>query len=92
LINAIEDSGRGYLGHFTNRLPTKGHGTQVTTCLECLEMSWNLLSGRCQGIDNGYWGQCKVELVDKFCYLGDMLSVDGDADAAVKARILQLCL
>jgi len=25
--------------------------------------------------------------VDKFCYLGDMLSVDGDADAAVEARI-----
>ena len=25
----------------------------------------------------------KWELVDKFCYLGDMLSVDGDADAAV---------
>jgi len=29
----------------------------------------------------------KLELVDKFCYLGDMLSVDGDADAAVEARI-----
>jgi len=29
----------------------------------------------------------KFELVDKFCYLGDMLSVDGDADAAVEARI-----
>jgi len=28
-----------------------------------------------------------LEVVDKFCYLGDMLSVDGDADAAVKARI-----
>jgi len=28
-----------------------------------------------------------LELVDKFCHLGDMLSVDGDADAAVKARI-----
>jgi len=28
-----------------------------------------------------------LELVDKFCYLGDMLSVDGDADAAVKATI-----
>jgi len=28
----------------------------------------------------------KLELVDKFCYLGDMLSVDGDADAAVEAR------
>jgi len=25
--------------------------------------------------------------VDKFCYLGDMLSVDGDADAAAEARI-----
>ena len=28
-----------------------------------------------------------LELVYKFCYLGDMLSVEGDADAAVKARI-----
>jgi len=27
------------------------------------------------------------ELVDKFCYVGDMLSVDGDADAAVEAKI-----
>ena len=25
--------------------------------------------------------------MDKFCYLGDMLSVVGDADAAVEARI-----
>ena len=28
-----------------------------------------------------------LEVVDKFCCLGDMLSVDGDADAAVEARI-----
>jgi len=28
-----------------------------------------------------------LETVDKFCYLGDMLSVDGDADAAVEAKI-----
>jgi len=28
-----------------------------------------------------------LEVLDKFCYLGDMLSVDGDADAAVDARI-----
>jgi len=28
-----------------------------------------------------------LELVDKFCYLGDMLSVYGDADAAEEARI-----
>jgi len=31
-----------------------------------------------------------LELVDTFCYLGDVLSipVDGDADAAVEARAL----
>jgi len=28
-----------------------------------------------------------LELVDKFCYLGDMLSVEGDADATVETRI-----
>jgi len=28
-----------------------------------------------------------LEFVDKFCYLGNMLSVNGDADAAVEARI-----
>jgi len=28
-----------------------------------------------------------LQLVDKFCYLGDMLSVDGDADVAVENRI-----
>jgi len=28
-----------------------------------------------------------LELVDKFCHLGDMLSVDRDADAAVETRI-----
>jgi len=27
------------------------------------------------------------EVVDKFCYIGDMLTVDGDADAAVEASI-----
>jgi len=28
-----------------------------------------------------------LELMDKFCYLGDTLRVDGDADAAVETRI-----
>jgi len=32
-------------------------------------------------------GDANLELVDKFCYLGDMLSVDGDADAAVETTI-----
>jgi len=36
-------------------------------------------------VDSG--ASAKLELVDKFCYLGDMLSVDGDADATVEARI-----
>ena len=31
-------------------------------------------------------GSASLELVDKFCYLSDMLGVDGDADAAVEAR------
>ena len=31
--------------------------------------------------------RANLELVHKFCYSGDMLSVDGDADAAVEARI-----
>jgi len=35
----------------------------------------------------GYWCQCKSGGSGKFCYLGDMLSVDGDAYAAVQARI-----
>jgi len=28
-----------------------------------------------------------LELMNKFCYVGDMLSVNGDADAAVEARV-----
>jgi len=39
----------------------------------------------CTSVDIGV--NTNLELVDKFCYLGDMLSVDGDADAAVESRI-----
>jgi len=46
----------------------------------------------CSGIKSSrYWYNISVnanlELVDKFCYLGDMLSVDGDADAAGETKI-----
>jgi len=34
----------------------------------------------CTCIDIGV--NANLELADKFCYLGDMFSVDGDADAA----------
>jgi len=33
-----------------------------------------------------YCDNANLELVDKVCYLGDMLSVDGDVDAAVETR------
>ena len=42
-------------------------------------------SARRTSVDIG--ASAKLELVDKFCYLGGMLSVDRDADAAVEARI-----
>jgi len=35
----------------------------------------------------GIGASANLEVVDKFCYIDDMLSVDGDADAAVEARI-----
>ena len=40
---------------------------------------------RCTSVDIG--GDANRELVDKFCYLCETLSVDGDADAAVEIRI-----
>ena len=48
-------------------------------CTGCLNLATS--TGRTIG------ASAKLELVDKFCYLGDMLSVDGDADAAAEARI-----
>jgi len=38
----------------------------------------------CSSVDIG--ASANLELVDKLCYLGDMLSVDGDGDAAVEAK------
>jgi len=39
----------------------------------------------CTSVDIGV--NANLEFVDKFCYLGNMLIVDGDADAAVENRI-----
>jgi len=51
-------------------------------CSGCL----NLVTSACRtSVDIG--ASAKLEFVDKFCYLGDILSVDEDADAAVEARI-----
>jgi len=51
-------------------------------CRDCM----NPVTGTgCTNVDIGV--NANVELADKFCYLDDMLSVDGDADAAVETRI-----
>ena len=39
----------------------------------------------CTSADIGV--NANLELVDKFCYLSDMVNVDGDGDAAVVTRI-----
>jgi len=39
----------------------------------------------CTSVDND--NNANLELVDKFCYLGNMLSVDRDTDAAMETRI-----
>jgi len=39
----------------------------------------------CTSVEIGV--NANLELVDKFCYLRDMLSVDGDIDAALENRI-----
>jgi len=44
-----------------------------------------VISTGCTSVDIGV--NANLELVDKFCYLGDMLSLDGDADVAVENTI-----
>jgi len=51
-------------------------------CSGCLNP---VTSAGCTSVDSG--ASAKLELADKFCYLGEMLSVDEDADAAVEDRI-----
>jgi len=51
----------------------------------CRGCSKSLISTCYTSVDTG--ASANLEVVDKFCYPGDMLSVDEDADAAVEARI-----
>ena len=51
----------------------------------CRGCSNPVTSTGCTSVDTGV--SANLELVDKFCYLGSMLSVDGDADAVVEVRI-----
>jgi len=54
----------------------------------CRGCSNTVISTGHTSVDIG--ASANLEVVDKFCYLGDILSVDGDADAAVEARIHEL--
>ena len=56
---------------------------KLLICRGCLNPVTNT---GCTSVDIGASGN--LELVDKFCYLGDMLSLDGDADAPVDAQYL----
>ena len=63
----------------------KGSVYKVMKSSICRGCSNPVMSTGHTSVDIG--ASANLEVVDKFCYLGDTLSVDGDADAAVKARI-----
>jgi len=63
----------------------KGSMYKVMKSFICTGCSNPVISTGHTSVDIG--DSANLEVVDKFCYPGDMLSVDGDADAAVEARI-----
>ena len=63
----------------------KGSMYKVMRSFGCRGCSNPVISTGHTSVDIG--ASANLHVVDKFCYLGDMLSVDGDADAAVEARI-----
>jgi len=44
-----------------------------------------MISAGCTNVDID--ASANLELLDKFCYLDDILSVDGDADTAMDTRV-----
>jgi len=63
----------------------KGSMYKVIKTFVCRGRMNSVTGTGCTSVDIGH--NANLELVDKFCYLGGMLSVDGDADAAVENRI-----
>ena len=58
---------------------------KVIKTFVCRGCTIPVTSTGCTSVDIGV--NSNLELVNKFCYLGDMLSVDRYADAAVETRI-----
>jgi len=63
----------------------KGSMYKVMKTFICRGCTNPVTSTGCTSVDAGV--NANLELVDKFCYLGDMLSADRDADASVKTKI-----
>jgi len=63
----------------------KGSMYKVMRSFICRVCSNPVISTGHTSVDIG--ASVNLEVVDKFCYVGDMLSVDGDADAAMETRI-----
>ena len=53
----------------------------------CSGCSNPVISRGHKSVDDTNGANANMEVVDKFCCLGDTLSVDGDADVAVEDRI-----
>jgi len=63
----------------------KGSMSKVANSFICRGCLNPVISAGRTSVDIG--ASAKLELVVKFCYLGDILSADEDVDAAVEARI-----
>ena len=63
----------------------KGSTYKVMRSFICRGCSNPVISTGHTSVDIG--ASANLEVVDKFCYLGDMLSVDGDAAAEARTRI-----
>ena len=63
----------------------KGSMYKVMRSFICRGCSIPVISTGHTNVNTG--ASADLAVVDKFCYLGDTLSVDGDADVAVEARI-----
>jgi len=72
-------------GYTRSVVVVKGSMYKVMKSFICRGCSNPVISACHASMDIG--ASANLEVVDKFCYLGDTLSVDGDSDAAVEARI-----